>query len=109
MVYTSKPADYPHYIIHNICSELISPPKNECLTFIVVLGHDIGASLASRSRQSHPDRLSGLITLCMAYTPPAPHTLDLNGVRVLYEYYEFYYPFQYSPLLRLAQGRRGEC
>ena len=75
---SSKPTDSAAYALDAMTDDLCEILDAEGVDKVIPLGHDWGAVLAQKLYNYHPDRLSGLITLNIAYTPPTGQPFRLQ-------------------------------
>ena len=69
---SSKPTSPSHYNSAGICSDLIHILDDEHVSQVIAIGHDWGTLPAYRLPLYYPDRVTGVISTTIAYSPPAP-------------------------------------
>lgn len=82
---TSKPADAQLYNSKGMTTDLIEIIDHEKIQNIVSVGHDWGAFLAGRMWVWHPSRISAVVLLNVAYTPPTKNPYSLSDLNALFE------------------------
>ncbi|KAI9147438.1 Bifunctional epoxide hydrolase 2 [Paramyrothecium foliicola] len=94
---TSKPTELDAYAWQHLMADVAEIVDAEQLGKVVSMGHDWGAGMAQRFYNFYPARVSGLVLVNAAYTPPTG-TFDLEAVNKItkqtfghgiYEYWHF--------------------
>jgi soluble epoxide hydrolase/lipid-phosphate phosphatase len=75
---TSKPTDYQSYNFQRMSQDVVDILNNEKLDKVISLGHDWGCGLSQRVYNYHPDRVSGVVLVNVAYLAPTPEPFDLD-------------------------------
>ncbi|KAJ5364629.1 Bifunctional epoxide hydrolase 2 [Penicillium cataractarum] len=70
---TSKPTDPKSYSWKELAADAIEILDAEQLSSVIATGHDWGSSVSQRLYNFHPSRVSGVITINVAYMPPIGH------------------------------------
>jgi soluble epoxide hydrolase / lipid-phosphate phosphatase len=95
---TSKPTDPASYAWPAMTADAIDILDAEKLDKVISVGHDWGSALAQRLYNYHPNRVSGLGTVNLAYIEPRDTPLDLKAFNEMtkkvfgypqYEYWNF--------------------
>jgi soluble epoxide hydrolase / lipid-phosphate phosphatase len=73
---TDKPTNWEAYDMKGMVGDAFEICDNEGIEKVVSIGHDWGAALAQRLYNFHPERVSGLILVSVAYIPPGPFKWD---------------------------------
>jgi len=77
---TSKPVDAHAYDFKGMSADAVEIIDAEKLDKVVSVGHDWGCGIAQRFYNWHPDRVSGLVMLNVAYLAPTGDPFDLDKV-----------------------------
>ncbi|KAF9882290.1 hypothetical protein CkaCkLH20_00326 [Colletotrichum karsti] len=95
---TSKPTDPKLYAWNHLTSDVIRILDAEGLDTVISVGHDWGSFLCQRLYNFYPNRVRGLVTVSIAYSPPTTAfnldmanrvTKDIYGYGLL-EYWHFF-------------------
>jgi soluble epoxide hydrolase/lipid-phosphate phosphatase len=101
---TDKPTDPAEYSWNAMTKDLIEVIDTEKADKVVSIGHDWGAACASRLYNYHPDRVSGLVLLNVAYSAPSRKPFDLDATNAMTKKMFGYPIFSYWYLFTAEDG-----
>ncbi|PSR78980.1 Alpha/Beta hydrolase protein [Coniella lustricola] len=82
---TSKPTDPAAYKYSGLTADLLEMLDAEGLDRVISLGHDWGAVSARKLYNLHPERVGGLISILIGYTPETGQAFDLDAINAMSE------------------------
>lgn len=101
---TSKPTDPAEYAMDKMASDLVAILDAESLPTVISLGHDWGSAMAQRLYSFHPDRVSGLVTLNVAYMAPMAQPFNLEVILEMTQKFFGYGTYHYWRLFGAPDG-----
>jgi len=103
---TSKPTETSQYSYTGMSNDMLEILQAEEVDKVVIIGHDWGSGLAQRFYLHHPEFVTGIVLLNVAYLPPGENKFDLATVNNFTEQIFGYPQFAYWELFSADDGHQ---